>query len=158
MSIVPPCTAESTWTSPPSTPPGNSFTCILPPLFCATRSANFWPPCVTGWPVGFCVVHRNVCSRTCAVAAPAASSVPQASAAIHFVDDFIVVSSLSWQMHDDTAAGARHRRAPPEPRSTAEPLRRSRDQDREEDQQRKHDQLRDHEWPHALDDVVHLDL
>jgi hypothetical protein len=70
ISIVPPWMADTTAASPPSTPPGNRLTLILPPDLACTISANFSMPITSGWPLGFCVVNLMVFS--CAKATPKA--------------------------------------------------------------------------------------
>ena len=90
ISIVPPCSAETFWASPPSTPPGNMFTLILPPLLAATSSANFSMPITMGWPLGFCVANLTARSlMSCAAARPQAASA-RAATAVLSTNRFIV--------------------------------------------------------------------
>ena len=90
MSIVPPWIADSTCTSPPSTAPGNSLTCILPPLFCRDQVGELLAadrdrvPCrIGGRPTERLLPHLRL------RVPPTVTSAPHATASINFVDCFI---------------------------------------------------------------------
>ena len=97
ISSVPPCKADTLGPSPPSTPPGNRFTLILPPDLAVTSSPNFFMPATMGWPSGFWVANLMVRSLTsCADAIPNAAKATLAMTVLR-KKRFMVISWIGYE-------------------------------------------------------------
>ncbi len=97
ISTVPPCTADTVCASPPSTPPGNRLTLILPPDLAVTISANFSAPVTRGWPLGFCRPTLRVRSLMSWAMAPPATARAAAARMVLMKRRFMGLSPLRFR-------------------------------------------------------------